>query len=53
MLEVKEKAGTKAGDKRQGGDLFIVDNSVAECTSKRCRPPVGVKATLKVWMEIS
>src|SRR5918912_1983982 len=30
MLEVNNKQSTKAGDKRQDGELFIVDNSDAE-----------------------
>lgn len=44
MLEVKEKSGAKTADKRQGGDLFIVDNSDAEWK---------VKDYLREWTDIA
>ncbi len=44
MLEAKDKAGAKSADKRQGGDLFIVDNSDAEWK---------VKNYLREWTEIA
>jgi len=44
MLEVKNKSGTKATNQRQGGDLFIVDNSDAEWK---------VKNYLREWTDIA
>lgn len=44
MLEVKNKAGAKATDQRQGGDLFVVDNSDAEWK---------VKNYLREWTDIA
>ena len=44
MLEVKEKQRTDASDKRQSGELFIVDNSDAEWK---------VKNYLREWTDIA